>query len=61
MKEINEINNNIPNPSYDIDNFPQPIMESMKNLVSKEFMDDVESRKIFPSTVAYMCYRYDRF
>jgi hypothetical protein len=29
--------------------------------VSKEFMDDVESRKIFPSTVAYMCYRYDRF
>lgn len=61
MIKSNKINTNIPTPSYDSDNFPQNIINDMKNLVSKEFMEDIESRNIFPSTVAYMCYWYDRF
>lgn len=50
-----------PNPLYDTDNFPQKIIDIMGGLVSKEFMDDVQIRKIFPSTIAYMCYWYARF
>lgn len=54
-------NIDIPSPLYDGDNFPQKIIDIMWGLVSKEFMNDVQIRKIFPSTIAYMSYWYQRF